>query len=121
MKGEFKFYSPKWGSVSNTAKSFINALLTKDPKKRLSAADALKHPWLNEYYPTSKHHASQEMLQAVHDSIVRYGKFNDLKKIGLNIIAHQIETDHVKAIRNAFDAYDVNKGMEIAWHQNQVF
>jgi len=36
-----------WGDISETAKDFIRTLLTVDPKKRPSAAEALEHPWLD--------------------------------------------------------------------------
>eukprot|EP00588_Corethron_pennatum_P009486 CAMPEP_0194267670 /NCGR_PEP_ID=MMETSP0169-20130528/2145_1 /TAXON_ID=218684 /ORGANISM="Corethron pennatum, Strain L29A3" /LENGTH=718 /DNA_ID=CAMNT_0039008607 /DNA_START=167 /DNA_END=2323 /DNA_ORIENTATION=+ len=36
-----------WGGISETAKDFIRTLLTVDPQKRPSAAEAQKHPWLD--------------------------------------------------------------------------
>jgi serine/threonine protein kinase len=35
-----------WGGVSEQAKDFIRRLLDPSPKTRLTAAEALKHPWL---------------------------------------------------------------------------
>jgi len=35
-----------WDNISNGAKSLVQLLLTKDPNFRLTAAEALKHPWL---------------------------------------------------------------------------
>lgn len=35
-----------WEHVSDTAKNFIDQLLTIDPSKRLTARKALEHPWL---------------------------------------------------------------------------
>ncbi|KAF8938923.1 hypothetical protein BGZ58_011142 [Dissophora ornata] len=35
-----------WQGVSETAKSFITGLLTVDPERRMTAAEALQHPWL---------------------------------------------------------------------------
>lgn len=40
-KGNFEFTSSNWKQVSNEAQSFIRSLLTMDPKKRPSAAEAL--------------------------------------------------------------------------------
>jgi len=44
--GEIKFSHPVWKKTSTEAKEFIELLLTTDPKKRPSAAQALKHPWI---------------------------------------------------------------------------
>lgn len=41
--------SSKFEKLSSQAKDFVNSLLKLDPAKRLSAADALKHPWIREY------------------------------------------------------------------------
>lgn len=35
-----------WPSVSNLAKDFVVRILTVDPSERLSAGQALKHPWI---------------------------------------------------------------------------
>ncbi|KAL7543878.1 hypothetical protein ACHAXR_013281, partial [Thalassiosira sp. AJA248-18] len=42
------FPDDKWGHVSDEAVEFVRKLLTKEPAKRLSAAQALQHRWLME-------------------------------------------------------------------------
>ncbi|CAM9334525.1 unnamed protein product [Chrysoparadoxa australica] len=44
-RGQFKFQSPIWDPVSSEAKSFIKGLLTVPEKERMTAEDALIHPW----------------------------------------------------------------------------
>lgn len=46
--GKYTFDIPEFKNVSEKAKDFISKLLTYDPEKRVSAADALKHPWITE-------------------------------------------------------------------------
>ena len=43
---EPQFSSPAWATVSEGAKNFVKRLLTKDPSKRPTCAEALEHPWL---------------------------------------------------------------------------
>jgi len=45
-KGLYKFVDKYWGTVSDEAKSLVRSLLCIDPEKRLSAAKALEHPWM---------------------------------------------------------------------------
>lgn len=41
-----KFPSPEWDTVTPEAKDLINKMLTINPSKRITAAEALKHPWI---------------------------------------------------------------------------
>ncbi|KAI8833121.1 kinase-like domain-containing protein [Chytriomyces cf. hyalinus JEL632] len=43
----YAFEDEDWGQISDSAKDLISKLLTVDPEKRLTAAEALKHPWLD--------------------------------------------------------------------------
>ena len=46
--GTFKFKQKIWKSVSNDAKDFIRKLLIRNPINRLSAKQALEHPWIKQ-------------------------------------------------------------------------
>lgn len=41
-----KYPSPEWDTVTPEAKNLINQMLTVNPFKRITAAEALKHPWI---------------------------------------------------------------------------
>ncbi|KAG7256987.1 hypothetical protein CRUP_030569, partial [Coryphaenoides rupestris] len=43
---QWEFDEESFEDISEDAKDFISALLTKDPRRRLSAQDALSHPWI---------------------------------------------------------------------------
>ena len=45
-KAEFDFSDPVWETVSGEARSMIKCLLERDPSKRLTAEEALRHPWM---------------------------------------------------------------------------
>ena len=40
------FKRSAWDGISQEARDFVGALLQKDPAKRPTAKQALKHPWL---------------------------------------------------------------------------
>lgn len=41
-----QFPSPEWDTVTPEAKNLINQMLTINPAKRITAQEALKHPWV---------------------------------------------------------------------------
>ncbi|KAL7985816.1 hypothetical protein Chor_010982, partial [Crotalus horridus] len=45
--GAYDFPSPEWDTVTPEAKDLINKMLTINPSKRITAAEALKHPWIS--------------------------------------------------------------------------
>ncbi|KAG5179824.1 kinase-like domain-containing protein [Tribonema minus] len=44
--GKFEFHNEYWGSISSDAKDLISRLLTVDQHSRLTAREAVSHPWL---------------------------------------------------------------------------
>jgi serine/threonine protein kinase len=46
INATYTFPDPYWTEVSADAKDLVNKLLVVDPKKRLTAAEILKHPWM---------------------------------------------------------------------------
>jgi serine/threonine protein kinase len=58
LKAEFYFDENYWSFISENAKSFISSLLVLDPSKRLTAAQALNHPWFQD----TLHEQKQDLL-----------------------------------------------------------
>ncbi|CRL07176.1 CLUMA_CG020164, isoform A [Clunio marinus] len=44
--GTYDYPSPEWDTVTPEAKNLINQMLTVNPYKRITASEALKHPWI---------------------------------------------------------------------------
>lgn len=63
------FEDPVWTCVSDSAKDLISKLLVADPSKRLTAAQAIAHPWMRSAY------LSQEPLNPhIAENLDRYRK-----------------------------------------------
>lgn len=45
-EARYSFYNEQFDQVSQEAKDFISALLQKSPEFRMTAANALLHPWI---------------------------------------------------------------------------
>mmetsp|Transcript_4996 Transcript_4996/g.14334 ORF Transcript_4996/g.14334 Transcript_4996/m.14334 type:complete len:363 (-) Transcript_4996:506-1594(-) len=52
--GKFRFPSPQWDDVSLSAKDFICKVLKRDAKQRITAAEAAKHKWIQEFAPRGR-------------------------------------------------------------------
>jgi len=79
---KYDYPSPEWDDISTKAKDFIDHLLLKDPKGRLTAANALDHPWFSDLgvvdkktLPKIKHGGS------VNTEFKKYMAMNKLKKV----------------------------------------
>ncbi|KAF7728557.1 phosphatidylcholine and lysophosphatidylcholine phospholipase [Apophysomyces ossiformis] len=46
MSGKYEYDDEYWSGISETAKDFIDGLLTLDPEQRMTAKQALAHPWI---------------------------------------------------------------------------
>jgi serine/threonine protein kinase len=46
QEGIYEFPEEEWSSVTEEAKDLIRNLLVREPSKRFSAAQVLKHPWI---------------------------------------------------------------------------
>ncbi|XP_027042895.1 calcium/calmodulin-dependent protein kinase type II delta chain-like isoform X1 [Pocillopora damicornis] len=72
--GAYDYPSPEWDTVTDEAKELINTLLCVDQSKRITATEALKHPWIvNRERVASKVHR-QETLDGLK-------KFNARRKL----------------------------------------
>ncbi|KAJ1627558.1 kinase-like domain-containing protein [Pavlovales sp. CCMP2436] len=58
--GEWTFHSPWWDGIAPLAKDLISKLLVVDPARRLTAAQALAHPWLQS--TASAAHVQEELI-----------------------------------------------------------
>ncbi|KAF9941851.1 hypothetical protein BGZ65_000937 [Modicella reniformis] len=69
LSAEYQFAPVEyWQGVSETAKSFINGLLTVDPSQRMTAAEAMAHPFLAQATPQKAQEEQQQAAQVPQDS-----------------------------------------------------
>jgi serine/threonine protein kinase len=108
-KGEYKRDGPAWESLSPEARDFVQKLLVVDPKHRLDAAQALKHPWLvsREQLPNEK--PAPDVLASIDGALTSYVHTSALKKLGLMVIAHKSTAPAIEALRAVFEEFDTSR------------
>ena len=109
----FDFPSPDWDGISQAAKDFICALLRKDPSKRLTAAEALQHSWIQEMSKANSQRGRQNLRASIVFSpqsitFLKYRGMQKLKKAALTYIATNVTNDEISALKDVFLKIDVN-------------
>lgn len=49
LLAELDFTTPPWDTVSPECRDFVSSMLERDPAKRITAVEALAHPWLSRH------------------------------------------------------------------------
>uniref|UniRef100_A0A8C2PRH8 Protein kinase domain-containing protein n=1 Tax=Cyprinus carpio TaxID=7962 RepID=A0A8C2PRH8_CYPCA len=76
--GAYDFPSPEWDTVTPEAKDLINKMLTINPSKRITAAEALKHPWISHRSTVASCMHRQETVECLK-------KFNARRKLKVSL------------------------------------
>uniref|UniRef100_A0A3P8SAL6 calcium/calmodulin-dependent protein kinase n=1 Tax=Amphiprion percula TaxID=161767 RepID=A0A3P8SAL6_AMPPE len=79
--GAYDFPSPEWDTVTPEAKNLINQMLTINPAKRITAQEALKHPWVCQRSTVASMMHRQETVECLK-------KFNARRKLKSLTIIH---------------------------------
>ncbi|XP_047431227.1 calcium/calmodulin-dependent protein kinase type 1D [Mugil cephalus] len=70
LKADYEFDTPYWDDISDSAKDFIGSLMEKDPAKRFTCEQALRHPWIA---------GDTALCKNIHESVSRQIKKNFAK------------------------------------------
>ncbi|XGW28423.1 hypothetical protein V3C99_008306 [Haemonchus contortus] len=88
--GAYDYPSPEWDTVTPEAKSLIDSMLTVNPKKRITADQALKVPWI----------CNRERVASVmhrQDTVDCLKKFNARRKLKGAILTTMIAARHLSS------------------------
>ncbi|OMJ85650.1 hypothetical protein SteCoe_13002 [Stentor coeruleus] len=87
--GRYSFPSPEWDSISFEAKDLISKMLNVDISRRISAADALMHPWLSN---ASKAPINTNTAKTLFQNLKTFRTERRLQKATLSYIISQLST-----------------------------
>ncbi|KAK6125635.1 hypothetical protein DH2020_040623 [Rehmannia glutinosa] len=105
LRNKPDFRRKPWPGISSAAKDFVKKLLMKDPRARLTAAQALSHPWVREGGEASEIPLDISVLSNMRQ-FVKYSRF---KQFALRALASTIDEEELADLRDQFDAIDVDK------------
>ncbi|KAF8064732.1 hypothetical protein N665_1170s0011 [Sinapis alba] len=104
LKADPSFDEPPWPSLSFEAKDFVKRLLYKDPRKRMTASQALMHPWIS---GSKNMNIPFDIL--VFRQIKAYLKSSSLRKAALMALSKTLITDELLYLKAQFAILAPNK------------
>lgn len=112
LRGELDFKSEPWPLISESAKDLIRKMLTKDPKKRITAAQVLEHPWIKGGQASDKPIDGAVLLR-----MKQFRAMNKLKKLALKVIAQSLSEEEIKGLKAMFTNMDTDNSGTITYEE----
>uniref|UniRef100_A0A164UIG3 Calcium-dependent protein kinase n=1 Tax=Daucus carota subsp. sativus TaxID=79200 RepID=A0A164UIG3_DAUCS len=110
LRNKPDFNRKPWPSISNSAKDFVKKLLVKDPRARLTAAQALSHPWVREGGDASEIPLDISVLHNMRQFVT----YSRMKQFALRALASTLDEKELANLRDQFQAMDVDKNGTIS-------
>jgi len=95
-----------WQPVSEDARDLCRKLLEKSPKNRLSAAQALAHPWFRDPSKPSPFGNVEGLSVSIFDGLMKYQAYNKLKRAVLQLLTRELSEFQIQELRGKFMALD---------------
>uniref|UniRef100_A0A7I4EQV3 non-specific serine/threonine protein kinase n=1 Tax=Physcomitrium patens TaxID=3218 RepID=A0A7I4EQV3_PHYPA len=98
-----------WPTISSSAKDFVKKLLVKDPAARLTAAQALSHPWAKEGGDALDIPLDISVLSNMREFV----KYSRLKQLALRALASTLDSSDIADLQDQFNAIDIDRNGKI--------
>jgi calcium-dependent protein kinase len=112
------FSGEEWNDVSEKGKNLIKVLLVKDQNKRISAKEALNHPWFKQfkeedtifYNSNNDNEQTHKKNLKIISKMIEFVKGNRLKQAVLKFITTQFDLEKEEEnLKNLFKQFDTDK------------
>ncbi|CAG9317475.1 unnamed protein product [Blepharisma stoltei] len=87
--GRYSYPSPEWDNISFEAKDLISKMLTFEPQRRISAREALNHPWMHNASRTPINPAT---ARSIFTNLQTFRAERALQKATFSFMASQLST-----------------------------
>uniref|UniRef100_A0A7N0TA49 non-specific serine/threonine protein kinase n=1 Tax=Kalanchoe fedtschenkoi TaxID=63787 RepID=A0A7N0TA49_KALFE len=104
LKADPSFDEQPWPTLSPEARNFVKRLLNKDSRKRLTAAQALCHPWIR-----NSCDVKMPLDILIFRMMKSYMRSSSLRKAALRALAKTLTEDELHYMREQFQLLEPNK------------
>ncbi|KAL3640272.1 hypothetical protein CASFOL_015240 [Castilleja foliolosa] len=109
VKTEPTYEEQPWPNLSSEAKDFVKRLLNKDPRKRMTAAQAFCHPWIRN---TNDVKVPLDIL--IFKLMKAYMRSSPLRKAALRALSKTLTADELFYLREQFSLLEPSKNGTIS-------
>ncbi|GAA0172924.1 non-receptor serine/threonine protein kinase [Lithospermum erythrorhizon] len=104
LKADPSFEEQPWPSLSSEAKDFVKRLLYKDPRRRMTAAQGLCHPWIR-----NSHDVKVPLDILIFKLMKTYMRSSALRKAALRAMSKTLTVDELFYLKEQFALLEPNK------------
>nr|CAA65500.1 protein kinase [Medicago sativa] len=112
LEGHIDFESEPWPKISDSAKDLVRKMLIQEPKKRITAAQVLEHPWIKGGNASDK-----PIDSAVLSRMKQFRAMNKLKKLALKVIAENMSEEEIRGLKAMFTNMDTDNSGTITYEE----
>lgn len=105
-QGKYKMKSERWEGVSRQAWEFTRQLIEVDPRKRLTAEEALKHEWIQAHNNLQTRRA--RISTGVVDGLTNFARLSAFRRACMSVAAWGVAGTEDANVREAFLEMDAN-------------
>jgi len=107
MSTDPEFMAEAWSNISPQAIDLCTGLLEKEPAKRLTATQALEHPWLTDPEKPSAFGNKEEITMSRLKGLVSYPAYDKFKRAVYLMLTKELSEQQTQELRKLFMALDV--------------
>ncbi|XP_010035305.2 CDPK-related kinase 4 isoform X1 [Eucalyptus grandis] len=104
LRADPNFHDSPWPTVSAEARDFVKRLLNKDYRKRMTAAQALTHPWIRD----EKHAVPLDI--SIYKLVKYYVRATPFKRSALKALSKALTEDELVYLRAQYNLLEPKNG-----------
>ncbi|KAE8679424.1 Calcium-dependent protein kinase 1 [Hibiscus syriacus] len=113
LNAELDFSSDPWPNISESAKELVRKMLDRDTKKRITAHEVLRHPWVQ----VDGVAPDKPLDSVVLSRLKQFSAMDKLKKMALRVIAQRLSEEEIAGLKEMFKMIDTDGSGQITYDE----
>ena len=104
-KHNYSMRGSTWRKISADAKDFVKRCLEPDASKRITAKEALEHPWITK---EEQEHEPHRLDSNMISNLRKFAKYGELKRVAMEAVAFSLDHEEIKELTQVFEDMDTD-------------